>query len=127
MSMPLPVFDTIKVVLGWIEKFRESNNRVEDKHTEALRAIYVAASETESYIAEYNRSFESDRERERALSRLWVEAGVSLRKIDPNLAQRCITKADYWTNPESWSKTDIAKAQINLQTMKDDARALLFK
>lgn len=111
----------------WVSDFSASRDRRTQSHTDALLAIYMAATETKGYLTELHRKAHRSREKEVSLSKLWVEAGIRLRKIQPDLADRCITKAEYWTDPESWSAKQIEQARIGLKQMFDEARALLFR
>jgi len=119
------LISTFKAVSNVLAVLKKAGDRDEDKITEALKAILVAASETESYLTDLN-SKERERKRETSISKMWVEAGVLLRKIEPNLAERCIMKSDYWVDPDSWTTRQVKDAKITLQMMKDDARVLLF-
>jgi hypothetical protein len=117
---------SLKALAKGIRLYDEISQRSGDKHEEALRAIYFAATETEGYLSEIGISGRNH-PKEISLSHLWVQAGIQLRKIDPGLAERCIRKAEYWGDPDSWTEQEIREAKITLRMMRDDARTLLFK
>ena len=123
--MALPIFDIIKIILDWVKQYQDGQNRLDEKHTEALRAILLATTETETYIADSNRTSKGDRQKERELSKLWTEAGILLRAINLELGELCVTKGFYWTNPESWDKNQLDDARIDLATMRRQAESLL--
>lgn len=66
-----------------------------------------------------------DDEREASLSRLWMEAALKLREVNPRLAARCDLKASYWANPEEWVGRDVCRAHIEINQMSKAARSLL--
>lgn len=92
----------------------------------ALKSIYVAAFETKSCLAAIEeRNQPPNYETEARLSKLWVEAAVELCQIDEDLAERCLLKGDYWSNPNRWTEQQIDKSRINVNGVFDDARKLL--
>jgi hypothetical protein len=64
-------------------------------------------------------------EREAGLSRLWMDAALKLREVNPALATRCDLKASYWANPEEWVGRDACRAHIEINQMSRAARRLL--
>jgi hypothetical protein len=91
----------------------------------ALSAIISAANETKIYIQQVQRNGQPNREIEEKLSRLWAAASVPLRHFDPDLANRCLEKSDYWLSPTNYSATDIVKFRIGIEQVYKDAKALL--
>lgn len=65
-------------------------------------------------------------EREAGLSRLWIDAALKLRDVNPALAARCDLKASYWANPEEWAGRDVCRAHIEINQMSRAARRLLM-
>lgn len=112
-------------VIGWLKSAREDRVQDEERHRRALLSVYLAANETKAYLATMKRRKHPDRDRERTLSRLWSEAAVDLRKVDPDLARRCLLSGDYWADPTEWSEEALEEARITLRELYDRARALL--
>src|SRR5574344_305821 len=92
--------------LSMLKAIKENNNHNNVEYEVALLAIYTATTETKNYISSLGKRKKHAKEKERQLSELWIKAGVKLRNIDNDLAQRCIIKADYWANPDEWTMAD---------------------
>jgi len=112
-------------VIGWLKTARDVKASDKEEYKKALLTLYLAANETRIYIATLKRRKRPDRDREARLSRLWSEAAVELREIDPDLAKRCLLKGEYWADPTRWTDQQIADARISLKELFDRARELL--
>ena len=112
-------------VIGWLKSARDEQAQEEEHYRHALLSVYLAANETKAYLAMMKRRKYPDRERERNLSRLWSEAAVELRKVDPDLARRCLLTGDYWADPTAWSEQALGEARITLKELYERARELL--
>lgn len=115
----------IQALQGLLAQFQRERHRDEDREDAALMAIYVAAQETRLYIDRLRRCQAPDREAEEELARLWQKAAVPIRHFDPDLAERCMGKADYWLNPEAWSEEDIRANRIEIDRVYRQARNML--
>lgn len=117
----LAIFKEFRDWILGMDKAKLESNKV---NKEALKALYLALSETKFYFAD-RKTKERDLERERRISRLWFEASTELKTIDIELAQRCFLKGDFWTNPSSWKQDDGEKINISIDEMTKLSRELL--
>jgi hypothetical protein len=121
--------EKVKLVFSGLEQgihiVKNYVNKKEEKYELALYAIYTATTETKNYISTWGRRKNHDTEKEIQLSKLWNEAGIKLRHIDNDLAQKCIIKADYWANPDEWTQGDIKASKVSLDLVIKEARILL--
>ncbi len=108
-----------------IDFIKEYSNKKEEKYELALYALYTATTETKNYISSFGRRKKHDTKKEIKLAKLWNEAGIKLRHINNELAQKCIIKADYWANPDEWTQGDIKESKIALDTIIKESRLLL--
>jgi hypothetical protein len=99
-SILLPFFDRLLKVLGVI---RDDDRLAETRKDEALSAIYAALNETKSYIERRRIDGSRDRSREFRIARLWHDASIPLRHFDPEFAELCYDKGNYWMQPEVWT------------------------
>lgn len=111
--------------LSMLKAIKENNNHNNAEYEVALLAIYTATTETKNYISSLGKRKKHAKEKERQLSELWIKAGVKLRNIDNDLAQRCIIKADYWANPDEWTMADIKNSKITLDEIIKESRELM--
>jgi hypothetical protein len=117
---------------SWVDRYSRRGERIEEREKIGLQALCRALNETRLYVARLERAkskgveFGSrDHDREAQLSNLWTEAAPLLKRIDSNLAQRCLEKAEYWADPESWSFQEIKNAGIGLERVHQEAKKLL--
>ena len=118
------LFDRLLTAIGLI---REKQKARTIRTDEGLYALYAALNETKAYVSSLNSGKEKDRNREYAIAKLWQDASVPLRKVDPELAKRCFDKGSYWWEPEAWSKLMINRKKIGLNQVIKSARELLMK
>lgn len=111
--------------LSMLKAIKENNNHNNVEYEVALLAIYTATTETKNYISSLGKRKKHAKEKERQLSEQWIKAGVKLRNIDNDLAQRCIIKADYWANPDEWTMADIKNSKITLDEIIKESRELM--
>jgi hypothetical protein len=122
--------------LGWFGLLRKEQLERGERERRGIKALYVALNETVLYFRRLDRpqlartpkekrEFKRNIQTEEALSRLWIEASIELRNIDPNLAERCFFKGQYWADRDSWSEGDLRKANIKLEKVLEDAKTLL--
>jgi hypothetical protein len=110
------------LTLGGQQKLRRNQ-----EYDEALRAIKNALIETKLYLADYRRTNVENRETEKMLARLWIDAGVAIRKYDRGFAERCFSKSEYWTNPADWDSTQIREAGIKIERIDEYFRQLALE
>ena len=116
------IFDS---VLTMVKAMKENNKQNNEEYEVALLSIYAATTETKNYISSLGKRKNHAKEKERKLSELWIKAGVKLRNIDNDLAERCIIKADYWANPDEWTMADIKNSKITLNEIIKESRELI--
>lgn len=119
------LFNVFGTVLDWLKTATNYRQTRDDRCDAALLAVYAAACETKSYVATLKTRRRQDQDRERQLSELWYKAAVKIRRINPDLARRCLLKSDYWADPTEWSEDKINEARISLRSIIDETRKLL--
>ncbi|HTA59652.1 MAG TPA: hypothetical protein VK805_15935 [Candidatus Baltobacteraceae bacterium] len=123
-------------ILGWLGLLRKEQLGRGERERRAIKALYIALNETNLYFRRLDRphlarskqerkEFQRNIRAEEALSRLWIEASVELRDINPDLADRCFLKGTFWADRDQWSDEDVQRANITLQKVVRDARAFL--
>ena len=118
------LFNRLLSAIGLIrEKQKERNDRVD----KALYALYTALNETKAYVSSLDSGAERDKIRELSIAKLWQDASVPIRKVDPKLAERCFDKGSYWYEPEAWSQLMIHRKEIGLDQVIESTRELLMK
>lgn len=94
-------------------------------HENALRAINHALDETCIYYRNIELGKPRDQEVEAQLVRYWSAAAIPMRHIDPELAERCDRKSEYWLNPERHEHKQVLSMGIDLETVRKKYRSLL--
>src|SRR5690349_5384666 len=89
-------FGVIKEILAGHKQYRQSQRA-------AIQAVLDAALATRQYERDV-REKRSSVETERKLASAWLHAGMQMHEVDPDLGQRCIVKADRWSDPEIWDR-----------------------
>jgi hypothetical protein len=122
-------------ILGWFGLLRKEQKERKEQERKAIKALYVALNETLTYfrrlehpeLAPPGTANEAQRNLriEDSISRLWMEAAVELKDIQPQLSQRCFMKGVYWTDRDRWNDERVKDANIKLEALLDDAKALL--
>jgi hypothetical protein len=120
----LAIFDGVLAAIGLI---RESRKHRSERTDQGLYALYAALNETKAYIEVLDSGKKRDRKRERAIARLWHDASVPLRDIDPDLAERCFTKGSFWLEPDAWTDVMIKRKRIKLDQVLESTRNLLMR
>ena len=117
------LFDRLLAAIGLIrEKQKDKSNRTD----QSLYALYTALNETKAYVSFLDSGEARDRTREFAIAKLWQDASVPLRKVDPELAERCFDKGSYWYESEAWSDFMINSKKIGLNQVIESMRELLI-
>lgn len=118
------LFDKVLAGLGLI---REGRMQRTEKVENALRALYVALTETRAYISERENGKHRNRKREYQLAELWQSASIPLRTIDKEFAARCFAKGNYWMDPNAWDKKRIEETGIAIDSVLEETRKLLLQ
>ncbi|MGK7913667.1 MAG: hypothetical protein AB4050_19605 [Synechococcus sp.] len=108
----------------WVNRYDRNNMAEKERANAAVVAISTAVLETRKYLASLNAN-ERDIDEQSELSNLWNDAHIKIRTIDSEFADRCFLKAEYWTDPTSYTENDIAKYNIALDDMSIAARNFL--
>lgn len=122
-SIVMIILDKFLNVLGLIRDGKVKKDAQIDK---ALLALYAALSETKAYVACLEEGKPHDRQHEHKLAKMWHEASVPLRHIDPDLAERCFIKGSYWMERKSWTEARIKENRIALDQVFESTRDLLL-
>ena len=118
------LFDKLLASLGLI---REGRKLRTERVDQALRALYVALTETNAYITARTSGKKRDRKKEFALAHLWHDASIPLRVIDKEFASRCFAKGNYWMDPDAWDKDRIQQTGIAIESVLERTRDLLVR
>jgi hypothetical protein len=118
------VFDRVLGVIGLI---REGKKRRDERIDQGLYALYAALNETKAYVERLHSGKRRNRKTEWAIARLWHDASVPLRHVEPELADRCFIKGSYWMEPETWTEMKIVEKQIKLDQVMESTRKLLLR
>lgn len=127
MLEPTTAFTLFDKILAGLGLLREGQKTRNEKTDHALLALYVALTETKSYIESREKGKRRNREREFELARLWHNASIPLRAIDKEFANRCFLKGSYWLEPDTWDKERIEDTGIAINSVFDATRQLLIR
>lgn len=109
----------------WLKTLSTRRARARDQHKHALLSVYTACSESKSYMNGLKLRKSADTEREARLARLWSEAAVELRRIDKDLAAKCLLLSDAVTESTSWDSREIDRVRDAVRETFERARRLL--
>ena len=118
------LFDKLLTGLGLLREGQKSRSAKTDA---ALIALYKALNQTKPYLDLRANGGERNRDREFEIARIWQDASIPLREIDPKLAERCFIKGGYWMEPETWDDTTIKQKGIAFAQVFESTRELLKK
>jgi hypothetical protein len=91
----------------------------------AVSKLQEAVLQTRLYVSSLDRGNPIDRAEEQRLVALWSAAAGGFYTLDSTLAERLQLKAEYWTQPESWTSEQVREAGIALQHVAERTRQLL--
>ena len=124
LTTAIAIFDRLLAAIGLLRaKKKERGERTD----QALYALYAALNETKAYISYLESGRKPDRKRELAIAKLWQDASVPLRQVDPDLAGRCFDKGSYWLERDAWTELMINKKRIGLNQVIESIRNLLME
>lgn len=103
-----------------IKDLRSRGEKVSQDQLAARVSLLKAARETKEYLEYLEGGGKQRKDREKELSELWQEAGSKIYPVNSDLADRLFVKAEYWMNPEEWSKKDIEKARIGFKSIQTE-------
>ena len=111
-------------VLKEVKTFQKYLNEKKDKTFEAIEAIHRAANQTRAYFNSYDYK-EGIPNIE--LSELWLDAASAVRRLDADLYNRLIEKANFWSNPSNWNSSDVEEARIYIDDIISDTNRMIQK
>ena len=87
----------------------------------AIEAIGKAVDGTRNYLHQIARK-ERPNQGSWEISNLWCEAAICMEKDDPDLADKCYTKARYWDEPESeeWTRELLEERGIQIDALNKE-------
>ncbi|MHC4135195.1 MAG: hypothetical protein ACYTDU_10225 [Planctomycetota bacterium] len=92
----------------------------------AVESVLAAARQTQAYLgAVRDRPGPSDRATELELIDLWHDAALHLERVDAELSQICLTKAQFWARPKDWSHEEFDAVLHTAQEVCDEAHQRL--
>ncbi|SRR5579883_564875 len=114
-------------VREWIGTLSQAEAQDNQQTRAALQSVTFAATETRAYIAlTRDQPAARNREKEVALAHLWERAGIDIYQINRDLAERCLLKADFWSDPQGWTLAEKDDSRIRLDELSAEARSLLL-
>jgi hypothetical protein len=119
------LFEIIKSLFGLVPSLLSLSKDRRELRDAALRAVLVALDETYLYYRDLGRGRPRDLDREVQLVRYWSAAAIPMRHVDPDLAQRCDQKAEYWLNPDNYTPDHVKELDIGLESVRNAYRTLL--
>tara|TARA_A100000171_G_C2135457_1_gene149836 strand:+ start:244 stop:615 length:372 start_codon:yes stop_codon:yes gene_type:complete len=114
--------ETIQFGLKEVKELFSRQEMKKAKSYEAVEAVYEAANETTSFLQECMRKVEQPN---KDLSKIWMDAAKKVRDLDSELYFRLLGKAEYWADPTAWTHEKIVRANIALDSIKEDSRQIL--
>ena len=104
------------------EEYSKYNKLKKEEMSKFLKAAQKALNETLRYFGGVPHI--RDYEKEEKLSELWSKVAIAALPFNPDLAQRCYLKSEYWANPERWTDEQIDAAKIRIVQMEKEIEAL---
>ncbi len=120
------LWELIKHVKQWLANLNRANKKRKLDSIDALRAVVVAARNTNVYMRRINEAGLQDHSEEARLAVMWTELGFRLADLGlTKLAKRCDIKGRYWADPHQFDKTFIDKADVGLESMERLAKQMI--
>jgi len=117
--------DAVPEVGRVLREFRATGQAPSAPRQYAIRAVWSAVDNTRLYIRMIHDGQASGSAPNSELIALWSEASLKIAAFDLALADRLRRKAEYWSDPRLWDDQRIKATAIGIDTVADDARALL--
>jgi hypothetical protein len=113
----------------FLEAFRGFPDRrgtSKDRARAAVESVLAAAQHTQSYLGTVrDRTERKSRATELELIDLWHDAALHLERVDPDLSQICLTKAQFWSHPKDWSREEFDATLLTAQEICQEAHQRL--
>ncbi len=108
--------EAIKWVLAVGDYLQTAKTKADEAHSHAIVALNEACVATRAHLAELREQHRNPLTN-RDLANLWLAAHHGLMQLNPDLAERCRFKADYWSDPVIWNDAKIDAAKIGLDEL----------
>ncbi len=122
------VITALQAINVWF-KILERKRQLRNEEREAVKAIHMAVNQTRAYIHSLGetgcQSPRRDLTKEAAISALWSDAYKALADVDQDLANRCLIKSGYWSEPDVWTQEQVNAANISLSSISKEAELML--
>ncbi len=122
------LWELIKHLKQWLNNLKRANKNRKRESIEALRAVVVAARNTNVYMRRLKEAGLQDHSEEARLAVMWTELGFRLTDLGlTRLAKRCDIKGRYWADPKQFEQAFIDKADVSLEAMERLAKKMIFE
>ena len=118
------IFSGIKTAISLTDKvLPKKGTRINDKVL-AVTAMQRAINATEAYLTTSNRNYSPNNN----LSNLWLDAFITMIKIDKKLAFSLRQKSKFWSNPQKWIREDGAMELVpDLKELNEKCEMILIE
>ena len=115
----------IQAIKDIVTFWKTNRQQRSDAEAKAIDAILLAANETRAYIADIRDGKQTeDRNTEKGLAKLWRSAHTAMVPINYELADRCLIKADCWSDPKLFDDDRYSNIPLDLNSIIDLCREL---
>jgi len=122
----ISLWQLFKHLSQWLGNLSRAKQQRQRESIEALRAVVVAARNTQAYLRQLEDTGTQDHAIEAKLAGLWTELGFRLIDLGlTKLAKRCDIRGRYWANPDNLDADFLHRADVGLERMEQIARQLL--
>ena len=122
----ISLWELFKHLKQWLINLSRANRERQRQSVAALRAVVIAARQTQAYLRLLHDSALQDHAQEAKLSEMWTALGFELTDLGlTKLAKRCDIKGRYWANPDRLDSDFLQKADVGLERMEQLARQLV--
>jgi hypothetical protein len=115
-----PLISISKEIRSWSEYNKNISSDKKKELKKSITALSIAILKTKSYLNNKNKNLSKENE----IWVFWNNAHIELQNIDPELASRCFTKAEYWVEPEKWNNKKINQYNITLDSMSESLKTI---
>ncbi len=120
------LWELLKHLRQWLTNLRRASHERKQESVAALRAVIVAARQTQVYLRQLRDDGKPDHHKEEALTKLWTTLGFRLADLKlTKLSKRCDITGRYWADPSRFDNDFLEKADIGLDRMEKLALLLV--
>lgn len=122
----ISLWELFKHLKQWLINLDRAGALRKKQSIDALRAVIIAARNTQAYVRRLTDTGKQDHAQEAMLSEKWTELGFRLGDLGlSKLAKRCDIKGRYWADPSRFDGDFLQKADVGLERMEQLARQLV--